>query len=199
MKIIALSGGIAAGKNHVAEIFADFGGAVFDADKVNHEILLRPEIIQKIAEIFPKAVENGKINRQKLGKIVFSDKEDLAKLEKITHFEIRKKYQEFLQDAQDKKAKFLVLNIPLLLEKAGYEYDYLVAIIADNNLRKKRYIEREMNKNANLNKQILEQKFDDIAAHQALDEKRIEKADFVIKNNGDVKSDVQKILDHILK
>jgi dephospho-CoA kinase len=78
MKIIGLTGGIASGKNFVAEIFQKNGAAVFDADKEVHELLeSHAEAIKEVKENFPESVIGKKISRKLLGQIVFSDPQKL--------------------------------------------------------------------------------------------------------------------------
>ena len=84
MKIIGLTGGIASGKNFVAEIFQKNGAAVFDADKEVHELLeSHVEAIKEVKENFPESVIGKKISRKLLGQIVFLDSQKLKILEKI--------------------------------------------------------------------------------------------------------------------
>lgn len=184
MKIIALTGGVASGKNYISEIFADFGAKIFDADAVNHEILQNDkEVIQEIAKNFPEAVENLSVNRKKLGEIVFANAEKLKILENIVHPKIKQKYQEFLLKSKEQGAKTIILNVPLLLEKGGYEHDKLIAIATDLKLRKERFIKREIakakNQDENFHKKLSE-KFDKIVKNQISDEIRQKNADFIV-------------------
>ena len=94
MKIIGLTGGIAAGKNFVSEIFSKEGAWIFDADKESHKILEEnQEIISLVIEKFPQAAQNNKICREILGKIVFGDAKNLKILEEIIYPNVRKNYQ----------------------------------------------------------------------------------------------------------
>ncbi len=183
MKIIGLTGGIAAGKNFVSEIFSKEGAWIFDADKESHKILEEnQEIILLVIEKFPQAAQNNKICREILGKIVFGDAKNLKILEEIIYPNVRKNYQEFLKKAKNEGAEMLVLNVPLLLEKQGYEYDFLVVVVADLKLRNERFIKRELAKRP---REVfeLEQKFSRIIARQMSDEDRTKNADFVINCN----------------
>ncbi len=193
MKIIALSGGVASGKNFIANIFKkEFNSAVFDADKIVHKILKsNKEAFLQIKEKFQDCIQNDEINREILGKIVFNDKKKLKILEEIIHPLVKKNYQNFLQKAKKNKVEFIILNIPLLLEKQGYDYDFLIAIIADFKIRKNRFIKRELKKNKQ-NKNLAE-KFENIVKNQISDEKRTKEADLII-NSDSTKNEITQIL-----
>lgn len=198
MKIIGLTGGIASGKNFVAEIFAKNGAAVFDADAEVHEMMKSDvALIREVRKNFSESFIDKKIDRKILSKIVFSDPKKLKILEKIIHPKVRKKYQEFLRDAKKNKKKIAVLNIPLLLETEGYECDKIIAIITPKTLRKKRFIEREKKKHPAAKISELGKKFQFIVAKQLADSERKKQADFILKNDGaanSVASQVKKFL-----
>jgi dephospho-CoA kinase len=184
MKIIGLSGGVAAGKNFIAEIFAKFGCAIFDADLQVHNLIASDlEVIEKIKKNFPESFIEGKIERKILGKIVFADKKKLKILEEIIHPKVQKKYQEFFVKCQRKKIEFLLLNIPLLQESSYYKCDFTIAIIASKDARLKRFITREKQKNPQSLIKDLKLKFSQITENQISDSVRKKQADFVIKND----------------
>jgi dephospho-CoA kinase len=82
---VLLLGGIGAGKSEAARAFAQQGATVIDADDIGHEVLEFPDVVSEIASRWPSAVIDGKVDRQTLGRIVFSDADELDKLEGITH------------------------------------------------------------------------------------------------------------------
>jgi dephospho-CoA kinase len=191
--VVGLTGGIAAGKNFVADIFAKNGAIIFDADKEVHQLLESDKsTVEEVVKNFSESLVDGKIDRKILAKIVFSNEEKLRILEKILHPKVRQKYQEFLADAQKQKIKLVVLNVPLLLESEGYKSDYIVAITAPLELRKKRYLLRS--KNSDLTT------FNKIRRKQLSDLERKKRADFVIRNiDEDLTSrEVKKITDFLL-
>ena len=182
MKIIGLTGGIASGKNFVAEIFAQKGAAIFDADKEVHKLLeLDKSVIIQIRNFFLESFVEGKIDRKILGKIVFANPEKLKILEKILHPKVRKKYEEFLAEAQKEKKKLAVLNIPLLLETKAYNCDKIVAIIASPSVQKRRFLARAKNA-SEAEKKNLEKKFEQIRSKQISNAERKASADFVVNS-----------------
>lgn len=186
MKIIGLTGGIASGKNFIAEIFAKNGAAVFDADSEVHKLLeLDKSTIEEVRNSFPESFIEQKINRKILGKIVFSNSKKLETLEKILHPKVRKKYQSFLAKSKKEGRKMVILNIPLLLEKKGYECDKIIAVIATKVIQRKRFLDRakkSSSENFAKEKENLIKQFEKIFLKQATNNDRKKAADFVIDN-----------------
>ncbi len=187
MLIVGLTGGIASGKNFVADIFAKKGAAIFDADKEVHNLMESDKsAISAVAEKFPDSFFEGKINRSKLSELIFVDddsyQEKIEILEKIFHPRVRDKYDEFLKKSDLEGKKIVVLNIPLLLETKSYDCDKIIAIIVEENLRKRRFLERA--KSSKQSKTALEKKFQQVLSRQINNEQRKLLADFIVDNNG---------------
>ena len=199
MKIIGLSGGIASGKNTVADIFHELGIEVFDADAVVHNLYLQDqEIIKLVAQNFLESFDGKIINRKILSALISKNLSQIHILEKIIHPKIREIYQNFLEKNLQKKSNFVVINIPLLLESNQYKTDKIIAIIADEKLRQDRYIQRVVADLKNANPDLineLKNKFLMLKNKQISDEERIKKADFIIYNDGDLADLKQKTLD----
>ncbi|MBL6665358.1 MAG: dephospho-CoA kinase [Rickettsiales bacterium] len=184
MKIIALSGAIASGKNFIADILSKkLNAPIFDADKEVHEIYENnPNIIEKIKSLFPDSYKDGKIDRGHVSKLIFKNPQKLQALEAIIHPQVRKNYQLFLKQAKKDNAKFVILNVPLLLEKSGYDYDYLVAIIIYPSIQKRRFIARAK-KRGQVDQKFLDKKFAEIKERQLDNKSRKEKANFVVNTS----------------
>ena len=199
MKIIGLSGGIASGKNAVANIFFELGIEVFDADAVVHNLYLHDQkIIELVAQNFPETFDGKIINRQILSSIISKNPDQIHVLEKIIHPKIREIYQNFLEKNLQKKADFVVINIPLLLESNQYKTDKIIAIIADEKTRQDRYIQRVVADLKNANPDLINQlknKFLMLKNKQISDAERIKNADFVIQNDGNLVDLKQKTLE----
>lgn len=187
MKIVGLSGGIASGKNFVAEIFAQNGAAIFDADSQVHYLLKEDKsVILEVKKHFPESFADQKIDRKILGKIVFSNQDKLDILEKIIHPKVKERYQEFLKKSQSENRKIAILNIPLLLEKDGYKFDKIIAITTSPSIQKKRFLARARKsniKNFTKEKGQLEKKFEQIRSKQITNSQRKQAADFVINSS----------------
>lgn len=186
MKIIGLTGGIASGKNFIADIFKQKGAMVFDADAQVHAILNADEdAISRIKAYFPESITDHKIDRKKLGQIVFSNTEKLQILEHILHPKVKEKYRQFLKKAHQRKVKLVILNIPLLLERKQYACDKIIAIITSRSVQKHRFLKRCKKMNGgNFAAHIpqLEKRFEEIVSRQVSNHERKKQADFVIFN-----------------
>ena len=137
----AITGNIASGKSAVQEILKKAGEIVIDADNIAHEIL---EDSKEVIETFKNydILSDGKISREKLGKIVFEDKSLKRVLEDILHPQIKEKINDFFEKNQDKERIFVA--VPLLFE-ANMEdmFDRIVFIYCDDKIRLERLIQRD--------------------------------------------------------
>ena len=97
--LIGILGGIASGKSTLAGILTEWGAALIDADKIGHKLLEQSEIQRKIREEWGEDVFNseGRIDRVRLGSIVFADKLEMEKLSDIVHPPLLKNIEEALQ------------------------------------------------------------------------------------------------------
>jgi dephospho-CoA kinase len=119
MKVIGLTGGIGSGKSTVSRFLEELGAVTIDADKVGHEAF-KPgtETWREVVAAFGKEILNpdGEIDRQKLGKIVFSDSQALARLNQIVHPRIYALVKAKIEDYRWWGVGVVVLEAPLLLE-----------------------------------------------------------------------------------
>jgi len=176
MKVIALTGGIGAGKSTVAQFFSELGANVVDADHLARIAIERgsagfDEVVERFGETI---LANGDINRKALAEIVFSDPSAKRDLEAIIHPRVQKLFAQALVD--NEPAPNLIYEIPLLVETdAAGKFDFIVTVEADEELRIERLLSRGMF-------------ITDIKArlaNQAPSEARIAIADAVIVNDGD--------------
>lgn len=198
MKIIGLSGGIASGKNSVAEIFSKLGVKIFDADLIVHDLFINNKIvIQQISKQFPQAMKSSGIDRKIIAEIITKNPQKLAIIENIIHPLVRNNYQQFLVYSNKSNEKLVILNIPLLQEKKYYKTDKIIAIITDEEIRRNRYIKRsiaDINKEDQIIISQLNEKFTLLKNQQISDEERIKIADYVIKNNSNYQDLEQQVI-----
>lgn len=96
--IIGITGGTGCGKTTTLDVIQQLGGVVLDCDAIYHELLQTDKaLLAAIEERFPGTVENGALQRKKLGSIVFSDAEALQELNRITHSAVKKEVCRRLQ------------------------------------------------------------------------------------------------------
>ena len=173
---IGILGDIGSGKSYVAR---NFGYPVFNAD---HEVA---QLYQKNKKIFvrlkknlPKYFHLFPIKKEEISNAILANKNNLNKIVKIVHTEVRKKMNLFLR--KNKNEKIVILDIPLLLEnKINKKKDILVFVQS-----KKLEIEKKLKKRKNFNQKLLK-KFKSIQYSTNYKKK---KSDYVIKNNFTKKS-----------
>ena len=187
---VAIVGNIASGKSQVEKILLDLGYKVADTDKINHEILKSDiETINEIKNTFSNddILENNAISREKLGKIVFANKEKKEQLESILHKRIFEKVEEFFKENKNEKLVFVA--IPLLFEtKQEKTFDKIIFISADKETRLKRLIERN-----NYTKEYALSRI-----NSQMDEKeKIKKSDYIIKNDSSIE-ELEKRIKNII-
>ncbi len=183
---IGILGDIGSGKSFVAR---SFKFPVFNADKEVEELYKKDKkTFKKLKKVLPKYIYSFPINKREVSNAILDNKNNLKKIVKIIHLIIRKKLNIFLQ--KNKNRKFVVLDIPLLLEnRINTDKDLLIYVQA-----KKIEILKRLKKRKNFNYKLLK-KFKNIQL--PLDYKK-KKSHFVIKNDFSNKS-VNKGIKHIIK
>lgn len=190
MIIIGLTGSIGMGKSTVSLQFALLGAKVANADDFVHQLMEKSEVIVEIAEIFPSAIIDKKIDRKILGQIVFADEKKRKILEKIIHPQVVELEEKFIKQQQKLGAKLVVLDIPLLFETgAEKRVDYSVVVTAPAFIQRQRVLKRQ---------NMTQKKFEAIVASQMTDYEKRLRADFII-STGLGKADSFKCIKSIIK
>lgn len=123
MIVIGLTGNMGTGKSTVAKMLVDLGAAHIDADRIGHEMLLsHGSAYTAVLAAFGKDIvgADGKIDRQKLGKLIFSDPSARERLNAIMHPAIREEAKRRIDSYKAKGEKAVVLEAALFFE-AGWE------------------------------------------------------------------------------
>lgn len=119
MKILGLTGGIAAGKSSVAAVLRGVGAVVIDADKIARQIVAPGSLaLQEVRQAFGDEfiTQSGELDRQRLGARVFSDKKALDTLNSITHPHIAQQMADEIEVARSQGAPVVFLEAALLFE-----------------------------------------------------------------------------------
>lgn len=200
MITIGITGGIASGKSSIVDYLEKKNYPIFDSDACVHKILEEDmDIINQVNSAFDNKIVDTKkgklsVNRKKLGKIVFDDKEKLKRLEDIIHpavkIEIQKFKKEFESDIYEDNQP-IFLDVPLLFE-TGFdeECDITINISLPQQIQKQRFIERGGK----------EENFYKIIENQMDNEERDTRADYVIDNSKELDytySQLDEILEKI--
>jgi len=174
--IAGVTGNTGTGKTVICEFFKKCGAHLISCDELGWEVLREPHIVERIKEKFEEAVENGKVNRYKLGAIVFRDKEYLETFNDIVHPELLKKLRESLDLA---KGKTVVVDGALIFEwKIENWFDYIILLISSLEDKKKRL------KDKGISEEIIRGRL----ASQGDSTSFVKYADFIIENDGDLES-----------
>ncbi|KAM9254965.1 dephospho-CoA kinase domain-containing protein isoform 1-T3 [Cariama cristata] len=181
MFLVGLSGGIASGKSTVVAVLRELGCAVIDADVIAREVV-QPHLkaYQQIVRYFGTEIllENGEINREALGNIIFFHPEKRQLLNSITHPEIQKEMVKQILKYFVLGYRYVILDIPLLFEtKRLIKFmKYTVLVYCDPQMQLSRLMKR--NGLPQVEAEVR------IASQLPLDEK-YKLASHVIDNSGD--------------
>ena len=168
---IAVLGDIGSGKSYVSR---QFGYPVFDADSEVSKLYKKSrKCYVRLKKALPNYVTSFPVKKNNLSKAVMSNKNNLKKVIKIIHPEVRKKLNTFAK--KNKRKKIIVLDIPLLMEnKINKKNDILIFVDA-----KKKEINKRLKKRPNFNLKI----FNKLKKLQLSVKKKRKISDFIIKNN----------------
>jgi len=135
-RFVGLTGGIGAGKSEALAAFERLGAATLSTDRVAHELLDDDEVKAAIVERWGEEIApGGSVDRDRLGEIVFNDREELAWLESVTHPQVGAHVLDWRRSL-DPAVRVAVVEVPLLFEAAMEDaFDATVAVIADDELR----------------------------------------------------------------
>ena len=186
---IGITGSIACGKSTVSNYLKEKGYTIIDADKLGHIALTSDEVKEKLKKSFGLTIlENNEIRREKLGKLVFGNDENLKILNSIVHPYIRKIILQLQENHRDER--FVFLDIALLFE-AGFEdlVEKIIVVHVDEKIQ----LARLMSRNA-LSK---EQAMFRIESQMSSKDKSI-LGNYVIDNGG-TKEETYKQIDLIIE
>ena len=186
---LAVVGDIGSGKSYVAKLF---GYPVFNADAEVAKLYKKSRrCYNNLKKALPNYISSFPIKKNKLSEAIIDDHNNLKKIIKIIHPEVRSHMNNFIK--RNKRKKFVVLDIPLLMEnKINRKNDVLIFVDA-----RKKEITKRLQKRPNINLKIIKR----IKKFQLPVELKKKRSDFIIKNNfrnNYIKKNVKKVMEKIL-
>jgi dephospho-CoA kinase len=180
MIVLGLTGSIGMGKSTTAQLFAEAGVPVYDADAAVHR-LYEAEAGPAIEAAFPGTTVDGKVDRNRLSAHVVHDPAAMKRLEEIVHPMLGASRQKFLRDAEQSGAPIAVVDVPLLFETGGEKrVDAVVVVTTTPEIQRERILARP---------NMTEEKLAAILARQMPDAEKRKRAHFVV--------DTSHGLDHV--
>ena len=183
MFVIGLTGGIGTGKTQVSGILSHLGATVINADLVGHEAYLpNTETWQEVVNAFGRQIltESDEIDRRALGGIVFSDPEQLKRLNAIMHPRIFDMIQERIERLKDDGVKNVVVEAALLIEANWTPLATEVWVLTSSG---DDVVQRLLSR-SNMTEETIKARIDS----QMPQDERVTYADAIINNDGDLGS-----------
>jgi dephospho-CoA kinase len=136
---IGLTGGIAAGKSTALAAFERLGAATVSSDAVVHELLDSEPLLGRLTERWGEEVApEGRVDRNKIGEIVFADPDELGWLESQIHPLVGQRIGEWLGSLSE-QTRIAVVEVPLLFEgEMAPVFDTTLAVVTADELRRER-------------------------------------------------------------
>lgn len=188
MHVIGLTGGIGSGKTTVADMFAEYGIPIIDADEIARELVEPGQpALERISQVFGEKILNsdGALDRKQLRDLIFHDAKMRKQLETILHPPI---WKNMLDRLDSLSAPYAVLVIPLLVDTGNWEMiDRVLVVDAEEDLQ----IERVMRRDG-----VSREHAEAIIDNQVSRQERLAAADDVIENTGsldDLKTQVKRL------
>ncbi|MCA6107482.1 dephospho-CoA kinase [Bradyrhizobium cenepequi] len=193
MLILGLTGSIGMGKSTTANLFAEAGVPVYDADAAVHQ-LYEGEAVPAIEAAFPGTTAGGKVDRAKLSARVVHDPAAMKQLEQIVHPMLGASRRKFFEDAEASGAPVVVVDVPLLFETGGEKRVDAVAVVTTSpEIQRERVLARGT---------MDDEKLDAILARQLPDAEKRRRADFVVDTShglDPVRAQIKDILAEVVK
>lgn len=177
MILVGLTGGIGSGKSSVSILLAQRGAIIIDADVIVREVQEPGSpVIQKLAEAFGEGViaDDGRLDRQAVAQIVFTDPDALKKLNAIVHPAVGSEMNRRILE-QRTTENIVILDIPLLTENPREGLQARIVVDVPEEIQVQRLVQFRGFDEADARARM---------SRQATREQRLANADFVVDNSG---------------
>ena len=181
MIVVGLTGSVGMGKSTTAQLFAEAGAQVWDADAAVHRLYDKDgAAVPAIARLSPGAVQGGRVDRDRLRAAVTADAALLPRLEAVVHPLVKADRQAFLERAMREGADLAVCDIPLLFETGDPgAFDAVVVVSAPEEVQRARVLARPG---------MTPEAFARILDRQMPDAEKRRRADHVIDTSGGIEA-----------
>ena len=188
---LGLTGSIGMGKSTTAQMFAELGIPVWDADAAVHKLYSTGgAAVPAIQELYPEAIEHGEVARPALKRLIQSNENILSEIERIVHPLVAVDRQNFIGTSD---SDIVLLDIPLLFETNGNkDMDAIACVNIDPETQRERVLQRNT---------MTEEQFEQILSKQLPNDVKCRQSDFVIQtdNLDHAKEQVAHIIELIRK
>jgi dephospho-CoA kinase len=186
---VGLTGGLASGKSFVGRSLGDLGCLLIQADVLGRQVLEQGgETYEAVVATFGNQIldPDGKINRRRLARMVFSDSEQLAKLNALVHPPVKERERDLVAEfAREHPDGIAVTEAAILVETGSYkDYDRLIVAICGP----EQQIERSMERDGVSREEVLNR----LRRQMPLEEK-VKHADFIIDTSGSKENTLQQV------
>ncbi|MGV9008124.1 dephospho-CoA kinase [Brevundimonas sp.] len=173
MIVLGLTGSIGMGKSTTAQMFAEAGALVWNADAAVHALYAKGgAAVEPVFAAFPGVVVDGAVDRARLAQALGRDDQEFRRLEQIVHPLVAQGRMEDLLAAERRGVKLAVLDIPLLFETGGdAAVDAVVVVTAEADIQAARVLSRPG---------MTRERFDAILERQTPDAEKRRRADFIV-------------------
>jgi len=179
---VGLTGGIAAGKSVVGEMFVKLGAHLIQADHISHELMQPGQAVyQQVVQHFGPGILNPDqtVNRPKLAEAAFSGR--IQELNQIVHPAVIQKQNEWMAELGRREPHAIAIVEAALILEAGFgdDFDRLIVVTCREQQRVQRWAQR-----MNVDKETARREVTRRMAAQFSDEEKIKASDYVIDNSG---------------
>ena len=192
--VIGIIGGIGSGKSAVADVLQTLGGYLISADQLGHDALVQPDIKKKLVERWGTAILNDQDipDRKAIGRVVFSNEEELRVLESLVHPYIEKRIIDEIALARSQPdVKWIILDAAIMVERGWHKQcDKILFVEAPRELRLARLKEKRGWDEKELTRRECMQ--------MAVEEKK-NFADAVIVNDSDLEKVARQVKDALVR
>ncbi len=177
--VIGLTGQTGAGKSTVSKVFSENGFAVINADEVSRKVVEKgSKCLDEVSDFFGEDIisQDGTLDRKALAAIVFSDKSKLEMLDTIVYPYITGEILRQIRKHSANGEKLILLDAPTLFESRADDFcEIIISVLADEDIREKRIIERDALTREQARRRMNSQLDEDFF---------VTHSDYIIHNNG---------------